>query len=782
MKSVRPHPALLLTTLMALIPGCPPPGGSAGNDNNDEDRVTERPPSIVLEEPRTIAGQIVLPGGVALEVTALRVATSDFSDAPSAEGDFTLNVRLRTPSFVQVVDDSGRIILMGFANPDAAEPARIDARSTAVALLYFANAGWTLFPDSLQNVLDLLDQTQAASDLAAAIEAAMAANPTALHDGDDALLAALDAAHDVTTFPGDTQSSTIDAGSPRQPKAGPRQQSAQISPLLLITPDASTRQSGVQVAHNPSGEGIVAMNNFRRRGMLYVYRTATEDEDGTRHDVTPPEQVDELEIPTTYRLSLISSVSAVLAGSASWAPVTTPPIQLSHESGNAKTFYAAVVIGSTFDFVGTPSVVSDPQFANFVPTWTAVADSLQWKLVLFDFFIPILETVGVGGALSSMEAASAASLSAFIATLNPILLEQGIAVPRTNAQATAFLRAAIQEMADDAIFSTRVIMQLQSFWPAALSTQTTLSALQTNVSAAARSASILRAIQLAMGALDIGAVVKDNQSSSWADDWEVVAAPRTVHVNPTSTPVEVGETRTFTATLSSPPSGSLVYVWSTSGNHGHLGDGITQGDEVASRYPTIVYSSDPNARAGDRDTITVLVFLESSDGSRALVGELEEPAEVIAQLDPVCDDLDVAPYQSACGSISLSNADITAGEFMTVTVNVGCGGGTLYCDYVAAGTLEIDGSPSSGDSGAPGLYGYDPPTPIARGNGAGVALSMGSHTIRFQIPLSAPNDCLAVGAAAFGGNTAVGPWCFLGGGSPNTWSSVAYFRVRQRGL
>ncbi len=774
----------LVLMMLALIPGCPAaPGGGGGNGNGGGDEPTiERPPSIVLDEPKMLVGTVSLPVGMTIDPTTLRVRSSDSTATPSADGAFSLSVRLRTPSFVQVVDGTGRLILMGFANPDHAVPNVINSRTTALALLYFANGGWTIFPDSLSNVLDLLDQTQAVADLTDAIEAALGADAGALQDGDETVLAALDAAHEATKFPEPPRDSTTVADDSAQLKLGPHMQSTGVSPLLLITPDGSTRQSGVQIAHNPDGEGIVAINNFRRRGKLYVYRTATENDAGTRRDITPPERVDEMEVPTTYRLSLISSISAVLSGSASWAPITLPPIELTHETGNAKTYYKAIVIGSSFDFVGTPGITTDPQFANFVPAWSAEADSLQWKLVLLDFFVPILETVAIGGPLSAMESASAGALAAFVETLNPVLLEIGVAVPRTNKQAADFVTVAIRNMADDEIFTSNIVIQLQKFWPSALSTQSTLATLQSNAAAVARSATFLRAIQLAMAALDLGAVVKDNQSSSWADSWEIVAAPRTVHVTPESTRVEVGETRNFTATLSSPPSGTLLYVWSTSGDHGHLGDGITEGDEVESHLTTIVYSSDPNARAGDRDTITVSVYLEDANGSRTLVGELEEPVEVIAQLDPVCDELDVAPYQSGCGSISVSPAEVTAGDFVTVTVNVGCGSATVYCDYVAAGTLEVDGSPSDGGAGLPFLYSYDPPRPQARGNGAGVVVESGGHSIRFQVPFSAPNDCLAIGAPAFGSSSAVGPWCFLAGGSPNTWSSVAHFRVRQGGL
>lgn len=762
--------------LSLVVTGCPSSGGG-----NEEEENPNLPPGIVLEEAREVSGRVVLPDGMAMNPVALGLLTSRGRVTVAADGSFTAGVVFRTPTLCQVVDGADRALLLGFVDPDAAEEPRIDARSTATVLLYFANAGWTVYPDSLVNVLELIGSSEAAGTLAAVIATELAANPMALHEGSEALLAALDAAHAATKFPTPPRGG---AGAEDEPsgKVAPRMQSGGVSPLLLIAPDANTRQSGVQVVQNPDGEGIAAINNFRRRAKLFVYKTGTEDDAGGRRDLNPAESIEELDMPTTFRLNLISSVHAVLSGSASWAPVTTPAVVLEHDAQADKTYFEAVVVGTTLDYVGMPAVTGHPQFANYVGLWSATADALQWKMILADFVLPVIETIAWGAALSSLEAAPAAALDAFIAAQDPVLLQVGVVVPRTHAQLSAFMQAAVRSMADDAVYSASMYSLMRQVAPTAATQHVTLTTLQTGVRAAATSAALLRAIQLAMTALDLGAVISDNQSSSWAEGWEITAAPRTVHINPTSAVVEIGETRNFTATLSSPPQGTLVYEWSTSGRYGHLGDGVMQGVQVQSEYSTVVYSSDPNAPDGAMDTITVRVFLRDSSGSLILVGALEEPAEVTAQRDPVCDMLDVAPYQSGCGSLSLSSTDITAGEFMTVTVNVGCGGATLYCDYVASGTMEVDGVAVTPDAGITTLYPYDPPQPLERANGAGVRLSGGGHTVRFQIPLSAPNDCLKIDAPAFGSGTAVGPWCYLGGGSPNTWSSVAHFRVRQRGL
>lgn len=365
--------------------------------------------------------------------------------------------------------------------------------------------------------------------------------------------------------------------------------------------------------------------------------------------------------------------------------------------------------------------------------------------------------------------------------MSPLLASRGILVLRNYNDYRGLLLDALTELKNNAVFRSRTITALQRAWATNLANQAQLAQLQANLGRAVRAAAVVRIISLAMTGLDLGAVVKDLQASHDADAWEVDAAPRTVHIDPQSARVEIGETESFTATISGAPGAQVVYVWTTSGQFGHLGDGITQGDEIESSYATVVYSSDPNAPDEARDTINVDVYQDTAEG-RVYLGRAEMDSEVIAQVDPVCDELDVAPYQSACGSISLSSADITAGEFMTVTVNVGCGSATLYCDYVGEGTLEVDGASSDDSAGFGNLYGYSPPIPQARGTGAGATLTNGGHTVRFQIPLDAPNDCLAIGAPFFGSQSAVGPWCFLSGGSPNTWSSVAHFRVRQGGL
>jgi len=781
MHDMRRYAAIcLLLTILSSF-GCPPAGGGGnGNDNGDEvDPNT--PPEIVLDEARMVSGRVTLPPGVVSPMSSFKVSTSTADVQPSDDGSFSAEVLFRTPTLMQVFDDADRLVLLGFVNPDAIEPPQINARSTAVAMLYLSIGGWLTFPDSLQNILDLIEQSPATTELTTAIETGLAANIGALEDGDESLLTAIEAAHAAIKYGESPRDGEEQAeGDPEAAgKVATRLQS--VSPLLLIMPDANTQQSGVQVVQNPSGDGIAAINNFRRRAHLYAYKTGTEDDMGIPNPLDPPIAAGEIPIATTYRLSPLTSIWNVVTGTAPWAPITTRGIPLALDPSGDKTLYEVVVVGSSMDALVDPAIYSDPRFASFVPTWQQKSADLGWQVFFLDFFFPILENLTIGAASGVPAANAQAAVTEFQSLMSPLLASRGILVLRNYNDYRGLLLDALTELKNNAVFRSRTITALQRAWATNLANQAQLAQLQANLGRAVRAARVVRVISLAMTGLDLGAVVKDLQASRDADTWEIDAAQRTVHINPTSTRVEVGETRNFTATLSSPPTGTLIYEWSTSGQFGHLGDGVTQGDMIQSSQSTVVYSSDPGASAGDRDTISVRVFVQDASGSQVLVGELEEPAEVIAQEDPVCDELDVAPYTSGCGSLSLSSAVITAGEFMTVTANVGCGGATIYCDYVDEGTFEVDGASATG-GGFVNLYPYDPPIPQSRGNGAGATLTQGTHTVRFQIPLDAPNDCLAIGAPAFGRTTAVGPWCFLGGGSPNTWSSVAHFQVRQGGL
>lgn len=163
--------------------------------------------------------------------------------------------------------------------------------------------------------------------------------------------------------------------------------------------------------------------------------------------------------------------------------------------------------------------------------------------------------------------------------------------------------------------------------------------------------------------------------------------------------------------------------------------------------------------------------------------EIFDPA--MPESDPVdpatttCDAFDWAPYESRCGELTLDRSDLNAGDILTVTVKLTCGGGRIACDYAEPGLTEVDGTQvAESGSGYPGLYGYDPPRPVARRNGSVVNLGEGEHTIRFFLKFSAPNDCLTVTDENF---RAEGPFVFLGNGS-GYWSSVESFRIRQTGI
>lgn len=157
---------------------------------------------------------------------------------------------------------------------------------------------------------------------------------------------------------------------------------------------------------------------------------------------------------------------------------------------------------------------------------------------------------------------------------------------------------------------------------------------------------------------------------------------------------------------------------------------------------------------------------------------MQQP-EPVDPTTTVCDSFDFGPYESRCGSLMLDKTEVNAGDILTVTVDLTCGGGQIACDYAEPGLTEVDGNQvAESSSGYPQLYHYEPPTPEARGGGSVVDLGGGAHTIRFFLKFSAPNDCLTVtGDMAF----ADGPFVFLGSGG-GYWSSVQSFRIHQTGI
>ena len=544
---------LLLLPLLILLAACDPTDPPV------------QPDEFGFTPPQESSSTLMLPAGSTLDPASLTASTADGDFSVGSDGTFTVNVVSNEPSLVTIRNAAGNAILAGFLSPDSAKQnGVIDARSTAQVLLYFALGTFLTPPDQRDHLLTLIDGLPECATLAAAIDAAVAGNPTAFHDADAALVAALEAAHESVL-------ASAEAGAllPTQFAAKGEPEATQI----LLQPDANTRQSGAQVLHNPDGSGVIVQNNVRRRASLFAYKTATVDTEGTRTDLSPPVQVGpKVEVPTTFRLEIVSSIQAALSGSAPWAPLQSAPLTLPRDTGTNQTIYELVLLGSSLNAFSSPPILSDPRFFSFTSQWSDEIGDLGAATFFFDFALPVIELVAVGATAQISPARQAATLEQFRNTLDPVLLARGIPLPL--ADAPAFRNAILtilEELGTDNLLSEAFIATLVNAWGPISAAQVDLENLENNLAAARKAGAILTAINLALQGLDLGAVLTDLANANTADSWSATVIGRRVNLSPSNAAIsEQFPSVDLSATVNGLPNESFCFRWSINGSPGQL--------------------------------------------------------------------------------------------------------------------------------------------------------------------------------------------------------------------
>jgi len=714
-------------------------------------------------------------GDLDLDPTTLKVETALGTSTPGADGSFYIESLASGPSLAVVRGPSGKTVFLGMVHGSDGHENTIGIRSTAVVLLNVAIGSFLLPPDQQAEALTLIHGSQATVDFAAVLADILKRNPAALEDGDDQLGPAILAARAAILGKsnGRTKRMKSEAAMDRY-----MQSSGDDEPVALLTidPQGGVEQSGVEILQNPDGPGFIGTNHRRRRGKIFVYKTANEDENGLKTDVIPPESIgDAHALPTTQRLDLLNAITDIFTASAPWSPVSSAPMTVTVSSGARKTYYDVIVIG--------PSTISNAEtgpynlakYASAVPVWQNTRTNEMINTLFLDVAYPLLKFIfgaGAAGAAGASAEAQASALMNLYAQSVPNLLQMA----HEGNLATAF--KAIQQVAANSTIVSNSTFQILANANSVI--QTGLLHGEEAVAKAQRmmkAAWFIAVVDTILTVGDFGALIQDITTSNGAEQWAVTAARPAVHVDPATGRVVSPETRTLTASVSFAAGAQYRYKWSTEGRYGKIsaaGSGPALIIETDSK--TCVYTPQADPPDGQVEKITVKAYLKGDGDELHYLGEAI--SEITVYKNPPCDDLNTGPYTSGCGNVSVSPAEVRAGDILTVTANVGCGGGTLSIDYADPTEVFVDGVKTENFTGYPSLYSYDPPRPVARGGGIAVALPGGSHTVTVRIKLSAPNDCLNITAS----NQAVGPWVFLGGSSPNRWSSVQHFRVKAFGL
>jgi hypothetical protein len=530
----------------------------------------------------------------------------------AADGTFRIEIVAAGPAQIDVLTPGGQIAMIGFVDA-AGATAEVSAATTARALLYIALGGFALPADLQVAALDFLARTPEAPTVTAAVANAMRSNPAALADGSDALTQALAAAQDAIHARARAQASVTPARALRTSSSG-----ASEFANLLIEPSAAI-QSGVELLHNPDGGGMVAQNHFRRPAALLFYQTGFENADGDREELKPPVQTgDVLQVPATGRLAITTAVGDALTGNAPWSPELSGAVTLPLVEGSRTTYYEAVLLGPTLDFVTTPPLMRDHRFFPFSAQWNQIIDEKSLDLFWDAIALPLMESFLFGGASAIQAGKRDAFVQSFRGLSDGRLANLGLALRANGGYATA-MRLVLDELRTNNRYRLDFINTVRNAMAASAQQKANFQKIESRLAARASAASILAAVQLALASADVAAVIKDLQSARVAESWEVALTLPTVRLEPATATVSSDQRSVILrASITGNPAGDFEYAWSTTGVNGNIHDDLGKtGPSFVSDQREIQYIATTNPLPrGQLDTVTVEVRVLNDDTGR----------------------------------------------------------------------------------------------------------------------------------------------------------------------
>ncbi|HLJ57330.1 MAG TPA: hypothetical protein VKT77_19995 [Chthonomonadaceae bacterium] len=597
--------------LAALLSGCG--GGSGGAGGTKAIGTT---------------GRVVLPPGASMAHTGTSVVAGGSLTTPSAGGQFNAAVYTPEPSLAVLIDGSGNSLLMGFLDPQSGANT-IDATSTAAALLYFAIGGPVAPIANKAQILQLLAAHPVVAPLASTIAARFAANPLALQSGDAQVSAALETAYGTLTA--SVLRAAVAQPAPGAPHdAGPAVRRADVQPNELVQP--SGQQSGVEVVQPGGSLGVQAINHFRRRAQMFVYRVGEVSTAGVT--TTYPTAVpvgSRLDISATTALGLFSTLDNLFSGTTAFTPVTTAPQPLSLQPNTKQTNFEVVVLGASGS--DNPAFFSDPKYSQVSQTWLANVQNLNLFTAIGDVALGfILELWGLRFVIT--DAAPVQAVLDGLATIQtkaPTIAEV-LAVARKGGYKQAVIDL-IEAAASSDIVSKQMkealkpyIRQLEN--DIAVKGGETISS-KLMASAFRLISAAFTPVGVTLGLGDLAAIAHDLAASNPGELWTVNLVQPTFSLSPQTTSVAPGGRATFAVKLPTDVTGSFVFDWSQSSpfatlsaSSGKVGNTLETTD-TSTTVDLITTSSDTQPI-----TVTVTAFEVDAKGNRTRFGVASATATI----------------------------------------------------------------------------------------------------------------------------------------------------------
>ncbi len=668
--------ALAISFFTVALVGCTPQIALDDNDMNTNDNsveFTEVEPMI--GDAKSINGSAKLPAGSGLDASTLRVDTHASESSVGADGAFDAESFSNVPTLALLVNEDDTAIMLGFIG-DEEGPSDIDAKSTATALLYFAIGGWTIPANRLPELLHEISTSDTCAELASVVETAIAANPTALKEGDPTIDAALANAAALLLAP--------DAENAKTFKRLARTQGA-TNTFLTLDPGEDRFQSGARIAI-AGDTSVNVLNSAARRACLYVVQSAFEDAEGVRTEISPVEQIGSvLEVPASKRVQPGISLDEVLAGTsidnivegnrpAFWTPGQAGPATLEPREDASKTELTLVLIGPSLDESSAPAILSDPDYVLLFDEWEAKLEDLQAETFVMEFMIPLAEAMSIGTNLALFQETTATfSLTQLIL---PVVEGAGISLD-TTAGYTGAVEVVITRALNNLAFRENLIDAIVAAYIEDTGARFSRNRLISQFNRLAELGSVDSAIALGVAG-DAGRVLEDLRGSRSASTW--IAEFANVKLTPSAATVTPdNRSATFTAEIAFDSSDSFTYEWSLSGGPGELlgfdkNDTSASGSNVTSSDNFIEYFVADAASIFEGELATVNVDVFDGDtfigsASATVNGAVEDDDE-----EPLpCESVGFSDKPNA-QFVSLSVPDtVVAGDNLTFSITINRG-------------------------------------------------------------------------------------------------------------
>lgn len=520
--------------------------------------------ATAVEAPSGIHAAELVVVGAAQEIS---VADDGTAVLPRASG---------APSLVSAVHANGKAVLLGMADP-LAPSLRLNARSSAVALLFFALGGTQAPEENRRRLIELIDKNAPTTDVEKIIAARLATDPFAIERLDDGIVSAVLSAAKILR--GSTSiglSAARAAASPATPKAAAAANAA-IEPLLLITP--SDAPNGIGVIADGRSSNFKIQNDKRRPALARLYERAYRPAagDGAEIELAPPQQIGAvIAVPSTQALSIFSALGDIFEfnGRSPWQPVQTDSVSLQQHAEADKTRFDLVVLAPVWD-APTPAFFNDSKYAQASAQWRDDLKQMYAQTAFNIAFGALLEALGVGGGTVS-EATFARLIAGASAST-----DAGVAAIWAQAASGVSLRQVCQFMVyqfsgslDPAAFGAQTAAQREMMVDLVAETNPALSAqIKAGRLSQARFANMrvavraLAAVYLVGAVADTGAQWKDLHTGDSANLFDVTLWQPDVKISPNAAKIAAGGTQSFVAKVPGNDDADLSYRWSLEGDN-----------------------------------------------------------------------------------------------------------------------------------------------------------------------------------------------------------------------